>query len=42
MKPSESAGEDNQSLRTFLSHRRIGGLKLVGFEHLQGLDLHCQ
>ena len=34
MKRSESADKDNQSLRTFLGHRRVGALKLVRFEHL--------
>ena len=41
MKSSESAGKDNQSLGTLFSHCRVGGLKLVRFEHLQPLNVHC-
>ena len=42
MKISETAAKDNQSLRTFLGHRSVGALKLVWFEHVQGLNLHSQ
>ena len=38
MKNSETAVKDNQSLRALLGHRRVGALKLVRFEHMQGVE----
>ena len=42
MKISETAAKNNQSLRALLGHRRVGALKLVRFEHMQGLNMHSQ
>ena len=42
MKSSETAEKDNQSLRAFLGHRRVGALELVGFQHMQGLNWQPQ